>query len=988
MKQLKTILAAVVFFSLSAYADIDWNSVTNLVDRNVASVQLSSNDSDEAKRSIIDNNNGSGWQATASAHKTSTIIDGQEVYANDWILLDLGSEMQFTDIETIWERSHPSLYSIYTSVNPIPYESINFAKEGQEDIFYNIISPSWLETNNPIAYGESDDNDNSVTISTNFDVVTARYILIYVTGYNGWADGYGSRLFEIRVANIEGREDINTLTINVESPISTDLEYKVNIGALNNANEVVTIDFLEDINLTSNSPDIISITEDVEKGSFKISSKKVGQYQLFATAKFNDIEVNGSTYLIVANLAHSSNIAQGKAILARIKPDEDTQGHGYEAATDGNEDTYYVYNGEWEGGDSWIVVDLEAEHAVDQIVVSYGDKSNGSYKIYFGNEFKLQDDANLDTKWENLGLAEWKSTSSLNRQNNALNYYFPESGMSCRYVAIVDGNNPGGKPQVKEIYITGQEYKDAVASDIVLSFDPVALLTTEPGDLSVVVKDQFGVDFIPETDPVITLSGVDAVYENGKVIASSPGDLTIKATLGDITSEITIPVFDIDGYCLDGAIVTSDNPDLDGNSAIDGGKDPKELGRDYQLVQNGVEPAGEYEHWILAKLNRKYNLDIIEAIWEGACPRDYDVYVGETEEDLQKLYSVTGHTQKTWYDRFFGEEMNNVRYIKIVTTYNATGYGIKLYDLKAYGQVVNDSYPDKVELELLHNFIVAEEPVSFSATVYDQYGFEIPNAEVKYYLNDEDEIENNKPIDKIVPSATPYDIVAKSGSVSSEPKALLVVASDKGPVNTENDVTIDGESTSLTAGNFYLGNDNDGFKSMVITFKEPIDLGYMRLNWSESYPTSYTVTAKFAPKNTRAAGDDEKTLLTVNREYDGSLAPIDRIFQQGVQGTSFLVGNNALCGNSDMKQVSVLTITPTASTGNAENVVLKGVDLYDTSNSVMTGVQAVTVVESEGPVNVYNVNGILIRKNVERGDALRDLPAGLYIVGGKKVLVK
>ncbi len=39
-------------------------------------------------------------------------------------------------------------------------------------------------------------------------------------------------------------------------------------------------------------------------------------------------------------------------------------------------------------------------------------------------------------------------------------------------------------------------------------------------------------------------------------------------------------------------------------------------------------------------------------------------------------------------------------------------------------------------------------------------------------------------------------------------------------------------------------------------------------------------------------------------------------------------------------------------------------------------------------VNVYNLRGILIRANVAAGEATVDLPAGLYIVGGKKVYVK
>lgn len=50
---------------------------------------------------------------------------------------------------------------------------------------------------------------------------------------------------------------------------------------------------------------------------------------------------------------------------------------------------------------------------------------------------------------------------------------------------------------------------------------------------------------------------------------------------------------------------------------------------------------------------------------------------------------------------------------------------------------------------------------------------------------------------------------------------------------------------------------------------------------------------------------------------------------------------------------------------------------------------AVGTIEAQGEkvVNVYNMQGVRIRANVMEQDATENLPAGLYIVGGKKVLV-
>ena len=40
------------------------------------------------------------------------------------------------------------------------------------------------------------------------------------------------------------------------------------------------------------------------------------------------------------------------------------------------------------------------------------------------------------------------------------------------------------------------------------------------------------------------------------------------------------------------------------------------------------------------------------------------------------------------------------------------------------------------------------------------------------------------------------------------------------------------------------------------------------------------------------------------------------------------------------------------------------------------------------PVDVYSLQGVQLRKNVARDAALEGLPAGIYIVGGKKVVKK
>lgn len=63
-----------------------------------------------------------------------------------------------------------------------------------------------------------------------------------------------------------------------------------------------------------------------------------------------------------------------------------------------------------------------------------------------------------------------------------------------------------------------------------------------------------------------------------------------------------------------------------------------------------------------------------------------------------------------------------------------------------------------------------------------------------------------------------------------------------------------------------------------------------------------------------------------------------------------------------------------------ETVDLGKIDLTDINNA--------TVVVLPSVVNVYSINGQLVRKNVKTLNATKGLPAGIYVVGGQKLIVK
>ncbi len=56
--------------------------------------------------------------------------------------------------------------------------------------------------------------------------------------------------------------------------------------------------------------------------------------------------------------------------------------------------------------------------------------------------------------------------------------------------------------------------------------------------------------------------------------------------------------------------------------------------------------------------------------------------------------------------------------------------------------------------------------------------------------------------------------------------------------------------------------------------------------------------------------------------------------------------------------------------------------------AITSGIGHVTFVDANADVDVYTISGVKVRQNVKNADATKGLPAGVYVVGGRKVLVK
>lgn len=144
-------------------------------------------------------------------------------------------------------------------------------------------------------------------------------------------------------------------------------------------------------------------------------------------------------------------------------------------------------------------------------------------------------------------------------------------------------------------------------------------------------------------------------------------------------------------------------------------------------------------------------------------------------------------------------------------------------------------------------------------------------------------------------------------------------------------------------------------------------------------------------------------------EYaDGEIAAIEDVkFAFETKEANGLVGQ--LCGSKKVGAGYVYfnNGNPTATSGSEEGTNITANSGYvfipDTAEKVTEDAGSTTIdlgklvinsIEEEGvvvlptTVNVYSLNGTLLRKNVKATNATQGLPAGIYVVGNQKVLVK
>ena len=130
----------------------------------------------------------------------------------------------------------------------------------------------------------------------------------------------------------------------------------------------------------------------------------------------------------------------------------------------------------------------------------------------------------------------------------------------------------------------------------------------------------------------------------------------------------------------------------------------------------------------------------------------------------------------------------------------------------------------------------------------------------------------------------------------------------------------------------------------------------------------------------------EEAQTTASGALTGTLTEYE--VPESENGVAVLVNGTVALINSETTEVADRTVNNNSGYFNAVMTSEKGdASIELPGGGISTGIGE-TLVDADAPVDVYTLSGVLVRKNVKAAKATQGLPAGLYVVGGQKVLVK
>lgn len=639
-------------------------------------------------------------------------------------------------------------------------------------------------------------------------------------------------------------------------------------------------------------------------------------------------------------------------------------------------------------------IDLEATTAIGTVTTTWEGAAANSYDIYLTNVEPTISILETTPTYTASKLGQYTSNTAV----------LPE-GSEGRYLVFqpTDATNWGWGVKIRSISAT------APADDILSTFKvtPGIVVSGRETPVNFTILNQFGLEMSAD-DVTITVSD-NATLANGNITITSGDYATITATDGDVTMTATIYVAVAPEVPAASSIktpiysntITDYNATAEWTTAYNGGAN--NLG---EIVFDDEEVAWQFGSTQCVFFSNS----VTTGAWNGNInPEEngyrqlcLDVFSATDSDCTIEFESVTGLDSHTFPFSLTAGEWNHLS-VDVAGATKLGNLSIRFTESNMADILLANIYftPAYVEGDetapVLDDIVATATMTSIELTLK---ATDAENPEVYYSISDGTKTysatgksgeEITYTINALQPSTT-YNItvVASDGLNTSEPKSIEVKTlgfpdSPKPTVNEDHVVVVYSsgygvdelpafDSWGSTATMETITTDNG---SKVLLFNNYQDQwgGIVNLNLDVANATSLYIdifsdnagSIDIAPVWADATGDTPGKTVTISEDETGMWNTIViPVSEFGYPDYGYGVIQIALT-KSSLQSFAI------------DNLFFAG------ETSLVVDTPSIADPET---VNVYNLQGVCVKEGVKASEAASLLPAGLYIIGNKKVIVK
>ena len=953
MKKFIYALASVAMLGCMSANAIDWTEEG----LNIAMGKTSWCSTGDAKAGN-DGNVGSRWE---SQH-----------FAPQWWAVDLGEEKDLDRIEIKWEGAYASEWAIYVLQDAPKFTEVSEAvtDPAGEVKTFNKLDAGQLGT--PIATSEQYPVTDLYTTISGLENVKARYLLIDCTKR---ALPYGISFWEFYVS--EKIADANVVAkISVgDMKVKKDVPFSFKVASLNRVGAPVA-ENVTGATFTTSDPSL-NIAANGANG-YTLTATKYGKYSFETSAV-----IDGNTFTATSNVEvgpdweNLRNLADvNKNGLAKAYASHNpTQAY---LSNDGNIGTRWVGSTD----PCWWFVDLGNTYKITLTEAEFEAAGAKVYEVYTAttaNVVKNDEDGTetIEPVWGETPVARVEGLPS---QNHLIDTQVI-NGVSARYVKFSFLEPSLGYPVSPwELRVAGEPDHAEVPGSVQLTASATEIPASESVTFTAKVLGDYGTEIeAPVTYELSNNTSGAEITEEGVLTTTKKGSVDVVGKSGNIVSDpitvTTVAAGEDLALTSKGATAVA-NGETDASTLIDGND-----GSLFIFTEGG---ANEQDHNVVIDLHRLVDIDMVRVHMEGASSSNYTIDFSKDGENYTSVYSYEGPDAIDGYTHnHYGKDGKATRYVRLHSKRNGTGYGLKIYEIGVFGETYltkdGNTFTGKWDADDFDNQV----------TVTDGY------------------------VDLTAVTGLP----ATKPEVENNPNLLLVVGDDCAFKGASNVVVKDTEG-NYSATLIDLYNTSNFVPSIKVqAAKINVHVNFDKENvYAEAYlPFVYTAPADTELYQFNGVDPDGNVYLTdVATSFAASVPFLVKLnTNMNVLSAENVALDPVLPTNAaaapDITPVALIGTYSKYSTDRGSVYKVKDGELrellseesilpfgaFTTINGVTRDYKILpaigsvdTIVSGETAVDVYTLDGVKIKSGVAVKDAAKGLSTGIYVIGGKKVLVR